>query len=66
MIEQLSLNEARRYLSDHGMKIGNVALANGLEQGVFPFGVCVNNDGNRDFFIYKALVDKFIKEISGE
>lgn len=47
----------------HGFKIGNVVLANGLEQGKFEFGFCIVNDqGRRSFQIFKTLLDKWIEE----
>lgn len=63
MIETLSLNQAAEYLRGHGLKIGNVVLANGLEQGKFEFGFCIVNDqGRRSFQIFKTLLDKWIEE----
>ena len=63
MIETLSLNQTAEYLRGHGFKIGNVVLANGLEQGKFEFGFCIVNDqGRRSFQIFRALLDKWIAE----
>lgn len=37
-------------------------LADGLEQGVYPFGVCIRTDRSRVFQIFKKKLDAWIAE----
>lgn len=63
MIETLTLNQTAAYLRQHGLSISNPALANGIQQGQYPFGICIVNDqGRRSFQIFRALLDKWIEE----
>ena len=43
-------------------KIARVTLADGLEQGVYPFGVCIRTDRSRVFQIFKKKLDAWIAE----
>ena len=61
MIETLTLNDAAAYLREHGLSISNEALGDGLEQRVYPFGVCIIG-GGRVFQIFKRLLDEWIAE----
>ena len=40
-IQTMDLNECAAYLREHGLSISNESLADGLEQRVYPFGVCI-------------------------
>ena len=40
-IQTMDLNECAAYLREHGLSISNESLAAGLEQRVYPFGVCI-------------------------
>ena len=61
MIETLTLNQTAAYLRQHGLSISNPALANGIQQGQYPFGICiVSAEGCRSFQIFKTLLDKWI------
>lgn len=61
-IPTMTLNECARYLRDHGLSISNTALADGIQQGVFPFGICIcePDDEIRTFKIFSRLVDEWI------
>lgn len=41
MIETMTLHQASKYLRDKGLSLCSDTLADGLEQGVYPFGVCI-------------------------
>ena len=41
MIETLTLNQTAAYLRQQGLSISNPALANGIQQGQYPFGICI-------------------------
>lgn len=60
MIKTMTLGECMKYLRAHGLSISQDTLANGLEQGVYPFGVCVGGGKRRVFQIYTRLVDEWI------
>ena len=61
-IQTMDLNECAAYLREHGLSISNESLADGLEQRVYPFGVCICGGKRRIFQIYTRLVDKWIAE----
>lgn len=62
MIKTMDLNTCAAYLRERGLSISNETLANGLEQGVYPFGVCVSGCGRRVFQIFTRLLDEWIAE----
>lgn len=62
MIKTMDLNECAAYLRAHGLSISNESLADGLEQRVYPFGVCICGGKRRIFQIYTRLVDEWIAE----
>ena len=56
--------EATTHLMAAGMSISVKTLRDGIEQGVFPFGICVMSD-SRIFYISKKKLTEFIKEFCG-
>lgn len=61
-IKTLDLDGARIKLRAAGLGMDKTTLANGIEQGVFPFGVCVRNESGRVFKIFDRLLDEWIEE----
>ena len=61
-IQTMDLNECAAYLREHGLSISNESLAAGLEQRVYPFGVCIRGGKRRIFQIYTRLVNGWITE----
>lgn len=63
-IATMDLNTCARYLREHGLSISNTTLADGIQQGVFPFGICIYepDDEIRTFKIFSRLVDEWIAE----
>lgn len=63
-IQTMTLNECAKYLRERGMSISNTVLADGIQQGAFPFGVCIcdTDDDIRTFKIFSRLVDEWIAE----
>lgn len=60
-IATMDLNECAAYLRDHGLRISNESLADGIQQGAYPFGVCI--EGKRRIFqIFTRLVNEWISE----
>ena len=65
MIKTMTLAECMDHLRAHGLSISQDTLANGLEQGVYPFGVCVRGAKQRVFQIFSRLLDEWIAEREG-
>lgn len=61
IVKTLTINETLQTLREHGIAIGPEILSDGIEQGVFPFGVCIKKD-RRNFFIFEKLLDEWIAE----
>ena len=66
MLDRATLTpaEATTHLMAAGMSISVKTLRDGIEQGVFPFGICVMSD-SRIFYISKKKLAEFIKEFCG-
>lgn len=62
MIKTMSLQECMEHLRAHGLSISQDTLANGIEQGVYPFCLCVIGVKRRVFQIFTNLLDKWIAE----
>ena len=62
MINTMTMQECMDHLRAHGLSISQDTLSNGLEQGVYPFGVCINGGKRRVFQIFARLLDKWIEE----
>ena len=62
MIKTMSLQECMEHLRAHGLSISQDTLSNGIEQGVYPFGLCVSGGKQRVFQIFSNLLDKWIAE----
>lgn len=59
----LTLAETRDRLRIAGMRIGNQTLANGIEQGVLPFGICIKTSGKpRRFVITERKLEDWIAQ----
>ena len=54
-IETMTVNEVVRALRDLGLRTSPDKIADGIQQGVYPYGVCISTPGKRRYFeIYKA------------
>ena len=62
MIKTMTLQECMEHLRAHGLSVSQDTLANGIEQGVYPFGLCVIGGKRRVFQIFSNLLDKWIAE----
>ena len=63
MIETLTVAEATEALRCHGTKISKDTLCQGIEQGKFPFAThIVGKQGGNVFFIYRRMLDDWMKE----
>jgi hypothetical protein len=59
----ISIAEAVKILSEHGMTITPAHLRAGIECGAYPFGVCIPMKQNT-YEVYKPLLLKWIEERS--
>lgn len=57
-VETMTLNELAAFCRHIGISTSEVTLADGIEQSVFPYGICIKNTktGTRQFVIYKQMV----------
>ena len=60
----LTTEEAARLLRGAGIKIETVTLRDGIEQGVFPFGICIER-GTRVFIISKKKFSEWCADFFG-
>lgn len=61
IVKTLTINETIDRLRENGLCIGQAVLSDGIEQGVFPFGVCIKRD-KRSFLIFEKQLDEWIAE----
>lgn len=61
---RMTLEAVRAELGKHGMHMGNKAIAECIERGIFPFGTVISTGktGRRTFIIMKADFDKWLEE----
>lgn len=62
MVKTMTLDGTAAYLRERGVSIGNKTVADGIEQGVLPFGVCVRSEKSRVFLIFRRQVDEWLAE----
>lgn len=66
MIRTLTPAAAAQYLRERGMSTSAETLRAGIQQGVFPFGTCVEMpSGSATYTIYQRLLDQWIEERAG-
>ena len=59
-IVTLTLDEARVRLRDAGLGMDAHTIADGIEQGVFPFGLCIRTERGRVFKIFARQLKEWI------
>lgn len=62
MIRTMTPQEAAEVLRQHGMRISPDTLRYGLEQGVYPFGLCIQCDKQPVYQIFAKLLYQWIAE----
>lgn len=62
----LSTDAAANYLREQGMSISPTTLRLGIQQGVYPFGICIEAGSSPVYQIFKRLLDDWIAERSVE
>ena len=66
IISTMTPQSAAEYLRERGMSISPDTLRRGIEQGVYPFGLCIKTDGSSVYQIFKRLLDEWIAERGAE
>ena len=61
MIETMTVQETVEELRTLGMSISLDKLRDGIEQGVYPFGTCIQMK-SREFDVFRVLFDKWVDE----
>ena len=61
-VETMTLNELTALFRRIGIATSETKLADGIEQGRYPFGICIRSSksGERQFEIYKRQVIEYI------
>lgn len=63
MIEVMTAIEATERLRAEGLRISPETVRSGIQQGVFPFGDCVMEDGKVKWcYIYRTKLDAWISD----
>ena len=64
-VPTLNLSQAVRRFRLAGIPISEVSLGDGIEQGLFPFAVCIKTScGGRRFLIYETQLSKYLADRS--
>ena len=66
MIETMTPANTVIYLREHGMRIKTETLCRGIQQGVYPFGLCITGGKSPVYQIFKNLLDEWISAHSVE
>ena len=61
-IEVLTPDDATKFLRECGMKVGVETLRNGIRQGVYPFGICVEGGQHPVYQIFKKQLIEWAQE----
>ena len=62
-VETLTLNELTAMFRRVGIATSETKLGDGIEQGQYPFGICIKSSkGSRQFEIYARLVYQWLEE----
>ena len=60
-VETLTLNELTVLFRSFGIQTSETKLGDGIEQGAYPFGVCIRGQ-KRQFEIYRRKVEEWLSE----
>lgn len=65
-IGTMSLNQLVVRLRALGMRTSEERVGAAIEQGLYPFAICIHNGGNRMFEIYTKLFEQWALERATE
>lgn len=66
MIETMTPAKTAVYLRERGMRIQVDTLCRGIQQGVYPFGLCITGGKSPVYQIFKNLLDEWVAAHSVE
>ena len=66
-LETLTLAAVTKRMQAKGMRVSPATVADGIEQGIYPFGSMIKREGkhNRRFIIYEADFEKWSESNDG-
>lgn len=64
MIETVTTQEATEILRACGMRISLETIRLGIEQGAYPFGICIRTEKSPVYQVFKKQLDQWIAERS--
>ena len=59
-VQTLNINEAVRKFREAGIATSETKLGAGIEQGLYPFAICIKTNGNRNYEIYEKLLAEYL------
>ena len=60
-VPTLNICEATRRFREYGISTSEVVLGAGIEQGLYPFGICIKTEKGRRFEIYEKMLDEYLQ-----
>lgn len=66
IIETMTIQELYQRMRELGMKTSVSHISNAIEQGVYPFAVCIKGPKNRIFEIYTKKFEQWVEEMSAD
>ena len=57
-----NIRDATIKFRESGIPTSETKLGAGIEQGLYPFAICIKTEKGRRFEIYTKLLDKYLKE----
>ena len=66
MIETMTPEKTVVYLRERGMRIQKDTLCRGIQQGAYPFGLCITGGKSPVYQIFKNLLDEWVTAHSVE
>lgn len=66
IIETMTLNETVRRLRLLGVSTTEIKVANAIQAGLYPWGICIPGRKHMCYEIYVKLFDKWVAERSTE
>ena len=61
-VPTLNINEAVARFREAGIQTSETKLGAGIEQGKYPFAICIKIKENRNYEIYTKLLEDYLSE----
>ena len=62
-VETMTLQELALSMRKYGIRTGKSTIVKGIEQGKYPFAICINCDKQRVFEIYAKKYHEWLHEV---